>query len=168
MNMLLLKTIGMVGVVMMVMPGCGKHEASHGAIGTGAGAVLGASLAGGKSKGTGAILGGLIGNFVGREMGKSVDDEVESSERRRAYDRRRHQNELAQMEQENRSLQRKLDRWCGTCHSKVTIDGAHRCPDCGDKLIREKLCEQCHEHFSPQTQYRYCPYCPRKILLSSR
>lgn len=154
--------------ITLLFSGCGKHEASSGALATGTGALVGASLAGDRHKGTGAILGALIGNYLGREVGKAADDEIETSEMKRTRERLQGQQQLAKVKQENRELKDAVKRWCPSCTRHVQLARAQRCPDCGDILVREKFCERCFETFGPNSAYRYCPYCSKRVLLSYR
>lgn len=160
--------------VLCLLTSCGKHEAASGAVGTASGAALGASLAGKRDKGTGALLGALVGNYVGRRIGKSADKAEEDEER--LYQERRHcqdQRECVQrfqdlLKKKIEDYQKELKKWCVGCRHHVTIAGARRCPDCGDGLIREKVCDRCHARFKPNVNFRYCPYCTRRVLLSYR
>lgn len=142
---------------LLVLGGCGKHEARGGTAGTIVGASIGAVVA--KNPLDGVLFGGAIGNLVGRVAG-AEDDKEEQEER--------HERHVQALQSENRSLRRAAEQWCGTCLQRVSLRGARRCPSCGDELISEKLCRRCHAKFEPNTGYRYCPFCKDRTLLTSR
>jgi len=138
---------------------CGKNEAAGGTVGAATGAMLGAAVSGRHSKGEGALLGGLVGNYIGRAIGREED---------KAEERTEHHREVETLKAENRSLQRQLTKWCVNCNRQVRIKGAKSCPDCGGELIQEKFCNRCKTIFSPDTGYRYCPYCSVRVALKGR
>jgi len=145
-------------ITSLFLSNCGKHEEEGRVAGTFAGAVVGAAVS--KKKAQGAVIGGLVGNILGGKYGQEKDEE--KRERKVRIERRR-------LKQENRELRKKLTtKWCSNCSRKVKIRGAQSCPDCGEKLIQEKLCDRCRTTFSPETGYRYCPYCSERIRLKSR
>lgn len=152
---------------LLFLPGCGKNEATGGAMGTATGAVIGASVAGRHNTGMGALVGGLIGNVVGSGIGRAADDEdreKEQEQRERVHASREamSQHELARMEEENKRLR---EKWCKACGRHVTLAGAKSCPSCGGELISKRQCPQCNETFNPASGYRYCPYCKDHIQL---
>jgi len=156
-NILLFNTLF---IFSLFLTNCGKHEEEGRVIGTATGAALGAAVAGRHSRGEGAILGGLVGNIIGGEYGRAKDEEVEDRKIRK---------ETRKLKAENRDLRRKLTtKWCSSCSRKVRIRGAQSCPECGGKLIREKFCRTCSRTFSPDTGYRYCPYCSERVKLKGR
>lgn len=138
----------------LFLSGCGRHETTGGAFGTATGAMIGAHVAGHRDKATGAILGGLIGNMIGSSAGRVADKEEASEQQREAYVRR--------LEAENNNG---FNRWCLSCYRKNKIQGAQRCPTCGDRLVSEKYCGGCLTSFSVESMYRYCPYCREKRRL---
>ena len=150
----------------LLFSGCGKNEATSGAVGAASGAVVGSALSSDRHKGTGALLGALIGHTIGREAGRVEDEEEESKER--IIEKCAHGRELHTLSSENKMLKDELLRWCPDCCTKVLIAGAHSCPDCGTGLISEKFCDRCARAFKPECRYRYCPYCSRKVALRSR
>ena len=54
---------------MLLCTSCGKHEASAGAVGAGAGAVVGAEVSGKKNKGLGALVGAITGTLLPQILG---------------------------------------------------------------------------------------------------
>jgi len=144
---------------LLMMTSCGKHETEGRTIGTVAGATIGTVLSGGNSKGDGAVLGALIGNYIGGEYGRAQDD---------AEEEKRHDHKVTTLQAENQQLKRQLMKYCQTCSRKVRIRGAQSCPSCGDKLIHEKFCNRCRTIFTPQSGYRFCPYCSVKVALLGR
>ncbi|MBS1988634.1 glycine zipper 2TM domain-containing protein [Candidatus Dependentiae bacterium] len=149
-----------------LVSGCGKHEGSAGAVGAGAGALIGNAVAGRNDKGTGTLVGALIGNVFGREVGRAADKEEEQEQRARNAQRAKRM--FAELQAENQNLRENLKKWCFSCQKKINILGAQSCPSCGDDLGREKFCRSCATSFTPDSSYRYCPYCRGKVLLSSR
>lgn len=147
----------MVGSLVLMSSCGGPKETQGGLLGATAGAAIGAAVAG--DEGEGALIGGLLGGLVGREMGRASDERDQQKE---------HASEIQKLEKEKRALQRELTRWCGTCGRSVRIRGAQSCPDCGGELIHEKFCQRCKTTFSPDTGYRFCPYCKVKVRLKSR
>ncbi|MBU1007828.1 zinc ribbon domain-containing protein [Candidatus Dependentiae bacterium] len=143
----------------IIMAGCGKDETAGGAAGAASGAMLGAAVSGRHSKGEGALVGGVIGNYIGRTLGCSSDNKREQS---------KHKKEVAELKTQNRNLQRQLTKWCGDCNRQVRMKGARSCPDCGGSLIQEKFCERCKTVFTPDSGYRYCPYCSVRAALKGR
>lgn len=143
----------------LLTSGCGKHETTGGTVGAATGAAIGAAVSGRHSKGEGAIIGGLIGNIVGRSAGQAED---------RKETREEHEKEVQSLQRQNHNLRRQLTKWCDVCGKQVRITGAQSCPDCGGPLIQEKFCERCRQAFSPDTGYKYCPYCSVKARLQSR
>lgn len=144
---------------LLLFTSCGKHETAGGTVGAATGAVMGSAVAGKKSKGTGALLGALIGNYIGREAGRSEDEKEQRKEQTEKLDKLR---------ADNKALQQQLIKWCPHCNQRVKITSAQTCPDCGDHLIHEKYCHRCKTVFTPETTYRYCPYCSVKVALDSR
>ncbi|MFH1643714.1 MAG: glycine zipper 2TM domain-containing protein [bacterium] len=150
--------------------GCGKHEATGGAVGAASGAVVGEALSGDKSKGGGTLLGAVIGNYIGRKIGRSEDRKVlRPLDKLEAQDDRTQREEMQNLKEENRYLRKNLKKWCDNCHRNVSIAGANNCPYCGNHLIREKFCKICGTTFNPESNYRYCPYCSKEnVHLSYR
>ena len=163
-------TVGSILLLGMVVTfaGCGKHEASGGAMGATAGAIIGSGLSDRHNRTTGAVLGGIIGNMIGGSVGRAADQEEAEERQHEVRVRRERERELALREAEARRVQAGLDRWCLSCHRQNAIAGAYRCPSCGDPLIREKYCDGCLTAFSPTSVYRYCPYCHEKRRLLYR
>lgn len=156
--------------VATLMSSCGKHESAGSAMGTATGAVIGASVAGRRDTGTGALIGGLVGNVIGGSMGRAADNEEKEAQQERIQRRHARQKAIAQQElervkRENRMLKQK---WCSCCNRQIMIAGAKSCTSCGGGLIHERYCRECAIVFSPQSGYRYCPYCPRGAVLSAR
>jgi hypothetical protein len=143
----------------MLLTSCGKEEEKKGAIGAVAGATIGAVISSDKSKGEGTLLGALIGNYVGREIGRSKD---------KKKDKEKHNQEVNELKAQNRNLERQLEKWCQNCNRQVHIQSAKSCPSCGDCLIQEKFCDRCKTIYSPESGYKYCPYCSIKVALRSR
>lgn len=157
-------------VASFLISGCGKNEAAGGAVGGASGALLGAAVSGSHSRGTGALIGGLAGTLLGSTIGRSADDEEkeeeqEYRERKHAQETAQAQHELDRVKQENRMLKQK---WCSHCNREVTLAGAQSCPSCGGQLIHERYCRECMACFSPQSGYRYCPYCKNGQQLCAR
>ncbi len=153
---------------MSLFSGCGRHEAAAGTMGATAGAIIGSSLTNNKNKTTAALLGGVIGNIIGSSAGRAADQEEAAEDRYHARTAELRERSMAQREAEVRRLQAGLDRWCLSCHRQNSIPGAHRCPSCGDSLVREKVCSGCLTSFSPTVSYRFCPYCSEKRILAFR
>ena len=116
--------------------GCGKHEARSGAVGAVAGGAIGNMVTGGKSKGFGTLVGAALGGIFGSEMGREADEEVadEKAERRSkeqqlAYERSKPKSVVVVHHTPKPTPH---GQWCSTCYKQVGINGAHRCPDCGD------------------------------------
>ncbi|QQR48811.1 glycine zipper 2TM domain-containing protein [bacterium] len=157
--------------LLVILVSCGKHEASTGAFGAVSGAMIGNAVSGRNSKGAGTLVGAALGNLLGREVGKSADqDEKDHKIERRvvAQEQRLREAQLERVRLENELLKRQVKNWCAYCCKRVTLSGANRCPDCGDRLVREKCCERCAGVFEAHSRYRYCPYCPERVLLSYR
>jgi DNA-directed RNA polymerase subunit RPC12/RpoP len=155
-------------VASTLLSGCGRHETAGGTIGATAGAIIGAGLADERNTSTGALLGGVIGNMLGGAAGRAADAEEAEEKRHYAQMRRLREQEIERREEQNRRAQAQLDRWCMSCLRQNSIEGAHRCPSCGDRLIREKFCSGCLTAFSANSSYRYCPYCNEKRVLAYR
>lgn len=158
--------LSIVSSLTLLMSGCGKHESTAGALGAASGAVIGNAVAGKKDKGTGTLVGALFGNILGREVGRTADKEAE--ELKRTANARRAKQIFYELQEENHRLRENLKKWCFSCQKKIAIIGAQSCPTCGDTLGHEKYCRSCATIFTPDSSYRYCPYCPRKIVLSCR
>lgn len=166
--------------LIVILSGCGPKETSGGAAGTASGAIVGEAVSGRKNKGTGTLLGAAIGNYIGRKIGRA-EDRIDSIALRqasadakamadkqgdRAQDDRQ---EVQELKAENRYLRKNLKKWCDNCQRKVSIAGANNCPYCGTTLIKEKFCKICATTFSPESNYRYCPYCSKEnVRLSYR
>lgn len=151
-----------------VLSGCGKHEVAAGSVGATAGAIIGSSLTNNKNKTTAALLGGVIGNIIGSSAGRAADQEEASEGLYHAPFTQLRKRSVAQRETEVRRVHAGLDRWCLFCHRQNNIPGAHRCPSCGDSLVREKFCSGCLTSFAPTVSYRFCPYCSEKRILAFR
>lgn len=136
-----------ISVFSLFLVGCGAYQSA----GTATGAAIGATV--GKEKG--ALVGALIGNYVGSELDKTEE-------------RKEHQREVSVLESEKRSLEQQLRKWCCRCNRQVSIRGAQSCPTCGGKLIQEKFCHRCKTIYSPESGYKFCPYCSVKVPLDSR
>lgn len=148
---------------------CGKHEAAGGTVGAASGALVGNIVSGGRSKGVGTLVGALVGNVLGRAVGQAADEEERHEEERHTrMVRAAEKAEMHHLKEENRVLKKQLRTWCYVCSRKVTIIGAHRCPDCGHACIKEKYCGCCGVIFSPDIRYRFCPYCTDRVVLSVR
>ncbi|MBY0352810.1 glycine zipper 2TM domain-containing protein [Candidatus Babeliales bacterium] len=168
--MIIIQRFLLLGLI-VVLAGCGKHEASGGALGAVSGAVVGNAVSGGRSKGVGTLVGAALGNMLGREVGKSADKQEEDDklERRIVIQEQRLQEaRLTRMRLENERLRCQVKNWCANCCIRVTLCDAQRCPDCGDRLVREKCCKRCAGTFEAHSRYRYCPYCPDRVILSYR
>lgn len=152
----------------LTFSGCGRHEATGGAVGTAAGALIGSSFASERNKTTGAVLGGIIGNMIGGGAGRAADAEEAAEHRHEKLIQRAREQEIAQREAHVRRMSTGLDRWCLSCHRQNGIEGAKRCPSCGDSLVREKYCDGCMTVFAATSVYRYCPYCYDKQRLAFR
>ncbi|MBM3886681.1 glycine zipper 2TM domain-containing protein, partial [Candidatus Dependentiae bacterium] len=139
---------------MSLFSGCGKHEATAGTVGATAGAIIGSSLTDNRNKTSAALLGGVIGNIIGSHAGRAADQEEAAEEyyHKRTIELR--EREIVRREAEVRLVNAGLDRWCLACHRQNGIPGAHRCPSCGDSLVREKVCNGCLTSFSPTVSYR--------------
>ncbi len=158
----------LLAITTLSFSGCGKHEAAGGAVGATAGAIIGSSLADNRNKTTGAVLGGIIGNMIGGGAGRVADQEEADERRHEERIRRNHEREILVREAEIRKTRAGLDRWCLSCHRQNYIDGAKRCPACGDTLVREKYCNGCLTVFAATSVYRYCPYCYERQRLIYR
>ena len=158
MNKLVLPSICLC-ITMLLLTSCGKEEEKKGAIGAVAGATIGAAVSSNHRKGKGTLIGALIGNYVGREIGKHKDQKIEHE---------KHTKEVNELKAQNRSLEQQLKKWCQNCNKQVHIKTAKSCPSCGDCLIQEKFCDRCKTIFTPESGYRYCPYCSVKVALKSR
>jgi len=145
---------------LLICTSCGKHEASAGAVGAGAGAVLGAEVSGKNDKGLGALVGAITGNYLGRKIGRIADQQEEQE----AQTNR----QLAQMRQEQRKLKKETEKMCPYCRKQVEICGANTCPFCGTGLVVEKYCRRCSRTFEPLSPYQFCPSCIGGIRLASR
>ena len=168
MNYKLINTLLFSVATIGIFSGCGKHEESSGFLGAASGSAVGASVTGGKSKRSGAFIGGLVGNIIGRSIGKEADKHEAEAEHLRREREYAHQKRINDLKHENRRLCKATKKWCVGCHEQVNIAGALRCPDCGDPLVREKRCSDCARSFAPGSSYRYCAYCPERVLLSYR
>ncbi len=136
----------------LFLTSCGKHEEKRGTVGTIAGAAVGAAVSSNKSRGSGTLLGALVGNYLGRSSGRNKDKKVK----------------INNLEAENRSLHKKLIKFCESCNRESRIDCANSCASCGLRLIQEKFCTRCNTIFLPQSGYNYCPYCSVKVALKAR
>ncbi len=150
--------------IISLLPGCGKNETAGSALGAAGGGLIGHAVAGSHNKTAGLLIGGLLGGLVGNTIGKASDeeDEIEThvkNERRR---------EVEYLHEENNRLRQNLIKWCSNCGRRCELVGAHSCAVCGSGLIHEKFCKECKVAYSPQSGYKYCPYCKDHILLSSR
>lgn len=144
--------------------GCGKNEGTAGALGAASGAILGSAVTNKKNRAAGAVIGALAGNLLFREVGKAQDQEEEELKEQKEY----YKSEVIKAQNENRRLKENMSKWCLGCHRKVTLVGAHSCPHCGDELIVEKYCKFCLSKFSPDSSYKFCPYCKERVLLAGR
>ena len=144
---------------LLILPGCGKNESATGTVGAVSGAAIGTAVSGRKHKASGALLGALVGNYLGREVGKAEDKREKQDQ---------HKQEVNKLESENFQLKEELTKWCSHCNTKVRIVRAQSCPRCGSELIKEKICNRCRTVFSPESGYKYCPYCNIKSPLQSR
>lgn len=155
------------GLVISLFSGCGKHETTNGAVGAVAGGALGNLVTGGKSKGFGTLMGAALGGIIGSEVGRNADEEI-AEER---ADRRMTEIQLSREKNKHKKVivvqttPRMQGTWCSQCSRSVSIEQAKRCPDCGDMLVCEKFCDYCHESFGASSAYRYCPYCPQRSRL---
>ena len=148
---------------LILFSSCGKHEASAGTAGAVSGAIIGEAVSGRESKGTGTVLGAMIGNYIGRKIGRE-EDKKEQKIKKIAQ-----KEEIQELKSENNYLRNNLNKWCDSCHKRVSIVGANNCPYCGTRLIKEKFCKMCLTSFSPESNYRFCPYCIREnVRLSYR
>lgn len=147
-----------------LLTGCGKNETAGSAIGAAGGGLIGHAVAGKHDKAAGVLIGGLLGGLVGNTIGKSADEE-EVVENHVKAERER---ELDLLHEENERLRQNLIKWCANCGRRCDLIGAHSCATCGAPLIREKFCKDCKMIFSPQSGYKYCPYCKDHVFLSSR
>lgn len=155
---------------MAIITSCGKHETTGGVMGTTTGAIIGASVANRKNTATGALIGGLIGNAIGRSIGQEADEDerqiqYEHNEKRHTQRHAMAQQKIDQLKYENRILKQK---WCPSCNHVINLVSAKSCPSCGSELIRERYCRECSSIFSPQSGYRYCPYCKQGTRLATR
>ena len=155
--LLAISFIGMISSVLF-FTGCGKNEAAGGAFGAATGAVVGNVVSGGRSKGAGTLIGAAIGHFAGSSMGRSADEQEKQEKMERANTVR-----VVHVERVSRS-----GKWCQTCHQRVGISHAVRCPDCGDNLVYDKYCRDCRTVFSADSSYQYCPYCENRVRLVNR
>jgi DNA-directed RNA polymerase subunit RPC12/RpoP len=152
-------------IVILLFAGCGKHESEGGTVGAASGAAIGSAVSSKKNKGTGTLVGALLGNYVGRQIGRKIDEKEDSVEHEKEITHRT----MQRLELENRSLRKKIDeKWCRCCKTEITIPRANNCPYCGSRLIIEKYCRHCNTSFNPDSEYNYCPYCRKGILLSFR
>ncbi len=158
----------LLGCSLFCLPNCGKHESSAGTAGAAGGALVGNALTGGRSKSTGTLVGALVGNLIGREIGREADKQEKEREEDTQRIKLARRERVAKIKEENRVLKESMLKWCKTCNHRIRILRAQRCPDCGDRLIQEKFCRCCTRTFVAQSDYRYCPYCPKRVLLSSR
>lgn len=156
----------------LVLSNCGRQEGTGGILGAVGGGLAGHAVAGKKNKAAGVLIGGLLGNIVGREIGKEGDkEEAEENafkEKLKAQERAIQKQELTELQEENARLRTSLVKWCSNCGRRNEIPDAHSCPICGAALIKEKFCSTCATIFSPQSGYKYCPYCKDKVLLGCR
>jgi ribosomal protein L32 len=176
-NTVLQTTSAITGSCLMIgcllLTGCGKNEATGSVMGTSTGAIIGAAVGGKNNGATGAVIGGLLGNAFGSSIGRAADDQEaqeEQERRERLHARRMAQtnNELEDTRAENNRLRAASQKWCSGCNRQSTLLNASSCSSCGDRLIQERLCNACLRTFSPSTGYRYCPYCPTKVVLVGR
>lgn len=151
----------MIGLVFL--PGCGRQQAVGGTFGAATGALIGTAVTGRHDQGTGALVGGLVGALAGGAVGQAADEE--EADRRQIAIEIHHRQREAELQEENRRLR---DKWCVQCGNHVCIENARSCPQCGGRLIHEKVCRLCSTHFSPRTGYRYCPYCSDQTPLVGR
>ncbi len=162
--------LGATLLIAILAPGCGKNESTGSLFGTATGAALGAAVTNSKNRVVGAALGGLVGNLVGGSIGRAADEEEADEQREhmaRIQARREAatQHEINRIRAENEQLK---NRWCCRCNRQVTLTGANSCPTCGGELIRERYCRECSTVFSPNSGYRYCPYCKNAQALACR
>ncbi len=151
-------------VTLSLLPGCGKNEGAGSAFGAAGGSILGHAVAGKHDKTTGLLIGGLLGGLIGNTIGKSADEDEEIENDIKAE----RQRELHYLHQENARLRENLIKWCSNCGRRCELVGAHSCASCGAGHIHKKFCKECKTAYSPQSGYRYCPYCKDHILLSNR
>lgn len=158
----------LLALITLIAPGCGKNETAGGALGAAGGGLIGHVVAGKDSKVAGTLIGSLLGGLVGGTIGKSADEEEEIENNIKDQERIERRRELQCLHEENERLRRDLIKWCSNCGRRCELVGAHSCASCGSPLIHEKFCRDCKTVFTPQSGYRYCPYCKEHVLLSSR
>ena len=155
------------GICMLIgLIGCGKHESSGGTVGAATGAIIGNVISSDKDRETGTFVGALLGNYLGREVGRAADEE-ETTEKQ-IYQKSLRNNRIRQLQAENRVLREKTTKWCGNCAKKIRLENAKTCPKCGEELIIEKYCQHCKTIFSPESGYKFCPYCKNRTQLCCR
>lgn len=152
-NILLgISIFGMI-VPVLLLAGCGKHEAAGGTFGAATGAVVGHAVSGGRDKGTGALIGAAVGHYLGSSAGRGADEQEKAEKTVRVVHIER---------------TRRASKWCQTCHQRVSISHAVRCPDCGDSLVYDKFCSDCRTVFPADSSYQFCPYCDDRVKLTNR
>lgn len=149
--------IAMLASNLIFINGCGPKESQGATVGGVAGALIGAAASEGDPGAT--ALGGLAGAAFGAALGRESDRKDQEHE---------HNKELRRLEAEKRRLQHQITKWCESCGREYNDANAQTCTACGGKLIREKFCSRCKSTFSPESGYRYCPYCSIKTRLKSR
>jgi len=154
--------------ITLIIPGCGKNETTGGVIGAAGGGLIGHVVAGKDSKVAGTLIGSLLGGLVGGTMGKSVDEDEEIDNNIKDRERIEHHRDLEYLQEENERLRRNLIKWCSNCGRRCELVGANSCASCGAGLIHEKFCKDCKTSFTPQSGYKFCPYCKEHVLLSGR
>jgi hypothetical protein len=151
-------------LIIFLFPGCGKNETAGTTLGAAGGGLIGHTVAGKHDKTAGVLVGSLLGGLVGNTIGKAADEDDEVENHLKAE----RQRELEYLHEENKRLRQNLVTWCSSCGRRCELVGAHSCAACGAPLIHEKYCTECKTIFTPQSGYKYCPYCKDHVLLSSR
>lgn len=152
--------------ILLVSSGCGKNEATGGALGAGGGALAGALIAGPNNAGVGAAIGGLAGWALGSSAGRVSDDE-ETADQIRARERA-HRQEVNQLQQEKARIAQAQAKWCSECGRQEMDVRAKRCGPCGGSLCHEKYCPRCGERYKPTIKNKYCNYCDEPTLLRAQ
>ena len=146
-------------IILLCFLGCGKHEAEIGGAGTAVGAVAGATLSNDKNRAGNTLLGALVGNAIGRFVGREEDLEDAKD---------KNKEEIVLLEQENQELKKRLEKWCSSCKKMVNSSTAIYCSRCGNRLVTQKFCRFCKAFFRIDSEDRYCPSCPERVLLTCR
>lgn len=155
-------------LVIFLLPSCGKNEGTGGALGAAGGGLIGNAVAGKNSKVAGTLIGGLLGGLVGGTIGRAADEEEAVDNELKQRERIARRREIQCLAEENERLRKKLVKWCANCGCRSEIVGANTCARCGDELIYEKFCRDCKTVFSPQSGYKFCPYCKDHVRLCCR